>query len=593
MTISQFGPALLPGGGVEFRLWAPAAKTVDLSLDGRDVEMTSVGGGWFKVAVPQTGPGSLYTFRIDSELEVPDPASAFQPRDVAGPSEVIDHTWSWRAANWRGRPWHEAVFLELHVGTFSAEGDYRGIMEHLDHLAQTGITAIELMPLSDFSGQRNWGYDGVLPFAPDHAYGRPDDLRALVDAAHQRGLMMFLDVVYNHFGPEGNYLPRYAPAFFTQDRHTPWGGAIDYRIPEVRAFAIENALHWLRHYRFDGLRLDAVHAIREVGDPSILNELSRAVGRLAQETGRHIHLVLENDDNAVRLLDPVADPPAGKYRAQWNDDYHHAWHVLLTGETAGYYGDYTEPRRHLLRCLSGGFAYQGELSSHRGSVPRGEDTAGLPPMAFVNFLQNHDQIGNRPFGDRLELLTDTAAIEAALAITLLLPMPPMLFMGEEWGARQPFPFFCDFTGDLARAVEEGRKREFQDIFSRLPPGQTLPNPMDPTTFTSARLDWSDLHRPEHRARHDLVRRLLEVRRTQIAPRLPGRSSAPIPAQDHGNGSISVSWQLGDGSHLHLLANLGEQPVPLPQQRPAGMPIWGVQSGHELEPWSVFWQIERK
>lgn len=592
MTTHAFGPMLLPDGGVEFRLWAPAARTVELMLDGTASPMAPAEDGWFKLIRREAGPGSLYKFRIDGELEVPDPASAFQPADVAGASEVIDHGWQWQADRWRGRPWDEAVFVELHVGTFSAEGDYRGVMRHLDHLADTGITAIELMPLSDFSGSRNWGYDGVLPFAPDHAYGRPEDLRALVDAAHQRGLMVFLDVVYNHFGPEGNYLPRYAPAFFTQDRHTPWGGAIDYRIPEVRTFAIENALHWLRNYRFDGLRLDAVHAIKESGDPPLLHELSRAVGHLAEASGRQIHLVLENDDNAAHLLDPATDPPAGRYRAQWNDDYHHAWHVLLTGETAGYYGDYAEPRRHLLRCLSGGFAYQGEISPHRGFVPRGEDATGLPATAFVNFLQNHDQIGNRPFGERLETLAPAAAVEAALAITLLLPMPPMLFMGEEWGARQPFPFFCDFTGDLARAVEEGRKREFQDIFSRLPPGQTLPNPMDLATFESARLDWSDLHRQECRARHDLVRRLLEVRRTQIVPRLPGMTGSQQPAQDHGNGSISASWTLGDNSRLHLLANIGAEPAHLPEQRPVGMPVWGVQPMQDLPPWSVFWQIER-
>jgi 1,4-alpha-glucan branching enzyme/maltooligosyltrehalose trehalohydrolase len=306
----------------------------------------------------------------------------------------------------------------------------------------------------------------VLPYAPDGAYGKPDDLKALVDEAHLRGLMVFLDVVYNHFGPEGNYLGRTAPEFFT-DTNTPWGAAIDYRVPHVRAFAVGNALHWLEHYRFDGLRLDAVHAIVEPGAREMLQELSRAVGAFADASGRLIHLVLENDDNAAGLLDPVADPPQGRYRAQWNDDYHHAWHVLLTGEDAGYYRDYADdPKRHLARALGGGFAYQGEASPHRGGKPRGEPSGALSPLAFVNFLQNHDQIGNRPLGERLTIQADARAVDAALAVTLLAPMPPLLFMGEEWGSQRPFPFFCDFHSDLAEAVRNGRRAEFKQAYEQ-------------------------------------------------------------------------------------------------------------------------------
>ena len=346
--------------------------------------------------------GARYKFRIDDEIDVPDPASAFQPDDVFGPSEVIDHeAYPWRAADWRGRPWQEAVVVEAHVGTFTEQGSYRAMIDRLDHLAETGITALELMPLADFAGSRNWGYDGVLWYAPDSAYGRPDDLKALIDAAHQRGLMMMLDVVYNHFGPEGNYLGRYAPAFFTE-AHTPWGSAIDYRVKEVRAFAIENALSWLRDYRFDGLRLDAVNSIVEPGGLSLLHDLSAAAGKLAAETGRHIHLVLENGDNRASILDAAQDPPQGKYRAQWNDDYHHAWRVLMTGEKQGYYVDYQRsPMSDIARALSSGFIYQGEPSEFRGGK-RGEPSGHLAPTAFINFLQNHDQIGNRALGDRLE-----------------------------------------------------------------------------------------------------------------------------------------------------------------------------------------------
>jgi len=302
-----------------------------------------------------------------------------------------------------------------------------------------------------------------------------------------RGLMVFLDVVYNHFGPEGNYLGRYAPAFFTEAR-TPWGSAIDYRVPQVRAFAIENALYWLREYRFDGLRLDAVHSIAELGEISMLDGLSVAVGNLAAETGRHIHLVLENDDNRVSVLDPGQDPPRGKYRAQWNDDYHHAWHVCLTGETLGYYRDYQlSPLDDIARALGSGFVYQGEASTHRGGKRRGEPSGMLSPTAFVNFLQNHDQIGNRAFGDRLEGQVSSAAIEAALAITLLAPAIPMLFMGDEWGSKAPFPFFCDFKGDLADAVREGRRREYGWAYAKH--GDDVPDPLQNSTFQSAVLDW--------------------------------------------------------------------------------------------------------
>jgi malto-oligosyltrehalose trehalohydrolase len=339
-------------------LWAPAAKRVELLLD-TSHPMQRGEGGWFAADIAGVKAGARYKFRIDDEIDVPDPASAFHPDDIKGPSELIDHgAYRWRAADWRGRPWQDTVLLESHVGTFTPDGTYRAMIGSLDHLVETGITALELMPLADFAGSRNWGYDGVLWYAPDGTYGRPDDLKALIDEAHLRGLMVFLDVVYNHFGPEGNYLGRYAPDFFTAAQ-TPWGSAIDYRVPEVRAFAIGNALYWLREYRFDGLRLDAVHAIPELGEISMLHDLSRAVGDLAIETGRHIHLVLENDDNAASLLDAGQDPPRGNYRAQWNDDYHHAWHVLLTGEVHGYYGDYARsPLRDIARALASGFVYR-------------------------------------------------------------------------------------------------------------------------------------------------------------------------------------------------------------------------------------------
>jgi malto-oligosyltrehalose trehalohydrolase len=398
--------------------------------------------------------------------------------------------------------------------------------------------------------------------------------------------MVFLDVVYNHFGPEGNYLPRYAPRFFTE-ANTPWGSAIDYRVPEVRDFAIGNALHWVKNYRFDGLRLDAVHAIAEPGEPSVLHDLSRAVGDFAKASGRLIHLVLENDDNRASLLDPRSDPPQGKYRAQWNDDYHHAWHVLLTGETKGYYSDYAEaPQDKIARVLGSGFAYQGEVSAHRGGNRRGEPSGALPPSAFVNFLQNHDQIGNRALGDRLSSLADDAALTAALAITLLAPMPPLLFMGEEWGSEKPFPFFCDFHGDLAEAVRKGRREEFKSAYAEI--GDDIPDPLAEETFRSAVLDWDARATPHGQKRLTLVRDLLRTRQQEIAPRMAGAAFGS--AQNDGDTILRASWRLADGKSLYLLANLSAETAVTPEKLPASRPIWGGVPARTLPPWSVFWSI---
>ena len=584
MNERKFG-AWLTADGTLFRLWAPAAKRVDLLLE-KPQPLRRGEDGWFCADLAGVKAGARYKFRIDDEIDVPDPASAFQPDDVSGPSEVIDHaSYRWRATDWRGRPWQETVAIETHVGTFTPEGTYRAMIGKLDHLVTTGITALELMPLADFAGQRNWGYDGVLWYAPDSVYGRPDDLKALIDEAHLRGLMVFLDVVYNHFGPEGNYLGRYAPGFFTEAQ-TPWGSAIDYRVPQVRAFAIDNALYWLREYRFDGLRLDAVHAIPELGEISMLHDLSVAVGKLAAETRRHIHLVLENDDNSASALDAGQDPPRGKYRAQWNDDYHHAWHVLLTRESHGYYSDYQRsPLRDIARALGSGFVYQGETSEHRGGRLRGEPSSALAPTAFVNFLQNHDQIGNRAFGDRLEAIVSAVAIEAAVAITLLAPAVPMLFMGEEWGSKAPFPFFCDFEGELADAVRNGRRKEFAGAYAMY--GDGIPDPLDPSTFQSAILDWPSRNEQPGRQRLALIQNLLAIRRREIVPRLAGAAFGDAPAAD--NGLLTADWRMGDGATLGLLANLSDQAIDH-QGNKTGTPIWGSETSGLVPPWSVFWRI---
>ena len=578
MTTALFGP-LLSKDGVTFRLWAPAAKAVNLVLE-RAVAMER-DGGWFRAHVDGAKAGTRYRFDIDGELDIPDPASRFQPGDISGPSEVIDHAYDWQCANWKGRPWSETVFLELHVGTFTEQGTFRAAIDKLDYIAQAGITAIELMPVADFPGRWNWGYDGVLAFAPDNSYGRPDDLRALIDAAHQRGLMVFLDVVYNHFGPEGNYLGRIAQQFFN-DAQTPWGGAIDYAVPEVRAFAIENALAWVRDYRFDGLRLDAVHAIVSPGQPHLLHDLSAEIGDFARKIDRHIHLVLENDDNRASLLAPLEDPPQGRYRAQWNDDYHHAWHVELTGEQYGYYKDYKDSALHVARSLQGGFSYQGETSVHRNGARRGEPAGALSPLAFVNFLQNHDQIGNRALGERLESLAASNAINAALAVLLLSPSPPLLFMGEEWGSKRPFPFFCDFKGGLADAVRKGRKAEFAEAYRD--ESIEVPDPLAEATMRSAKLDWDAAKSDDGAARLRRTTALLRARRDHIVPLLPqllpGKATVSFD-----RGLLVARWNTRDRA-LHVIANLSDAAHVIPTIA-CGTTVWDERQGDDLPAWACF------
>jgi malto-oligosyltrehalose trehalohydrolase len=565
-----FGATVRADRPTRFRLWAPAARRVELRLLAGDTvrlsaAMWQTGDGWYAFETDAAPVGSLYRFVIDGELAVPDPASRFQPRDVHGPSEVIDPAaFEWSDADWRGRPWHETVLYELHLGTFSPAGTYDGAAERLPHLAELGVTAIELMPLAEAPGTRNWGYDGVLLYAPEHRYGRPEDLKRFVAAAHAAGLMVFVDVVYNHFGPEGNYLHRYAPQFFTERHATPWGAAIDFegtRSRVVRDFFIHNALYWIEEFHVDGLRLDAVHAIHDATRPDILTELAQAVRR-ALPPDRQVHLVLENDDNAARYLARERDGRPRFYAAQWNDDIHHALHRLVTGEEHGYYADYDGPAERLGRALAEGFAYQGEASPHRGGRRRGEPSADLPPVAFVSFLQNHDQVGNRALGERIGALAPREAVRAAAAIVLLAPAPPLLFMGEEWGAPEPFPFFCDFAGELGEAVREGRRREFARFPGFADPAARarIPDPLAPATFEAAKLDWSRLALPEHRDWLDFYRALLALRRREIMPRLADLRGGSGERRLHVDGALEVRWRLGGGAILHAVISLAGHAV---------------------------------
>lgn len=562
-----FGAELVPQG-VRFRLWAPKAKTVALMLEGRSapIPMPAEAGGWFALVTGAARAGSRYRYLVDG-VAVPDSASRHQPEDVHGPSEVIDPgAHEWRDADWRGRKWEEIVLYELHVGAFSECGDFAGAVQHLDHLAALGVTAVELMPVADFAGRRNWGYDSVLPFAPDSSYGRPEDLKRLVEACHRRGLAVLLNVVCNHFGPEGNYLGRYAPAFFTDRHQTPWGAAINFDGADaqaVRRFYLENALYWLEEFHFDGLRFDAVHAIIDESPRHILAEIADAVEtRLAPE--RPIHLVLENDRNEAWPL-ACGSGTRRRYIAQWNDDLHHALHVLATGETAGYYADYADaPVAHLGRALAEGFAYQGEPSAYRGGALRGEPSAHLPPTSFVAFIQNHDQVGNTAFGTRLAHVARLERVRLAAAIVLLSPQIPLLFMGEEWATRRPFPFFCEFEPALADKVREGRRREFE----RFPQFRDrLPDPCAEETFASAKLDWPALGREPHRSWLDWYRQIIAVRAREIMPRLRGISGGAASYATIGDAGLRVAWRLGDGSKLLLHANFGEAALRLDAARP--------------------------
>ncbi len=590
-----FGAELTPTGEVRFRLWAPAARRVELVLcDAEGVAvhtaaMEALDEGWFALVTGAAGVGSLYRYRIDGTSEVPDPASRSNPQGVHGPSEVIDPAaYVWKDAAWHAPPWHESILYELHVGTFNAPGTYTAVAARLGHLKRLGVTVIELMPVAAFAGARNWGYDGVLPFAPQASYGSPAQLKALIDAAHGEGLAVILDVVYNHFGPEGNYLHLYAPQFFDAARHTPWGAAINFDgegSRAVRQFFIHNARYWLEEYHFDGLRLDAVHAIDDRSEPHIVTELARAARRGAGNE-RTVYLTLENMHNSARLLGVEGAPDSCD--AQWNDDVHHCLHVLLTGESAQYYCDFSAaPHALLCRALAEGFAYQGERSRFAGAA-RGERSAHLPPTAFINFLQNHDQVGNRPRGERLaQLVPDTAALRAATALALLAPAPPLLFMGEEWSTPQPVPWFCDYEPELLEQVRAQRGREI--------PG--APDPGAVSTWAAARLDWSLLRESAHARVLTHYRRLLTIRRRDIVPLLPQLRAGRCTLAERGV-AFAVDWS-GERHTLHLLANLAAAPAPLPAPA-AGRVLFATHPGvratlarNELPAWSVLWLLEQR
>jgi maltooligosyltrehalose trehalohydrolase len=533
----SWGANFVDDGVVRFRLWAPREKSVGLVLNGTEQPMRKEDGGWFETTVRNVAAGTPYLFRLSDGRAIADPASSAQEGDVHGASIVVDPTsYVWKNESWEGRPWEEAVVYELHIGTFTPEGTFRAAASRLSHLKAAGITCIEIMPVAQFPGTRGWGYDGVLHYAPHNAYGTPDDLRTLVDEAHSHGIMVLLDVVYNHFGPEGNYLSQYAPAFFRNDRETPWGAAISFEQDAVRRYFIENALYWIGDFRFDGFRFDAAEQMVDSSSPPFLSEMAQTLQKTFP--GQVLHLVVEDQLSRRSLLAREDNGRPALYTASWNDDFHHLLHVIATGEAVGHYENYGEDYWRM--------------------------QAPPPPQAYVNFLQNHDQIGNRAFGERLPALAGGQLIEVLTALLLLAPQIPLLFMGEEYGEDRPFFFFADYEGNIAHATRAGRKAE-ADNFGGMPDGKSLedlPDPVSADNFRASKLDWSKAASPGGREKIAFLRQLIELRRKHVVPLLAraGAVSSEILKTD--DGVVAVDWSFPSGT-LRLRANLTDRPEPLP------------------------------
>jgi maltooligosyltrehalose trehalohydrolase len=534
-----------------FRVWAPLADRVDLAIHGQKLAMQAAPGGWFASEDVDAAPGDRYGFCLDGGEALPDPRSPSQPDGVHGLSAVVDHHgFAWSDAAWRGAPLGAAVVYELHTGTFTAEGTFDAAIARLPDLVDLGVTAVELMPVAEFPGERGWGYDGVGLYAPHHAYGGPGGLRRLVDACHAHGLAVVLDVVYNHLGPDGNHLGRFGP-YFTDRHRTPWGDALNLDGPdsdEVRRFIIDNARTWLRDYHLDGLRLDAVHAIVDTSAVHLLEELAAEVHALQAELGRSLWAIAESDLNDPRLVRP---PEAGGHGldAQWSDDFHHALHAALTGEDRGYYTDFggLQPVARTLRRV---FAVDGSYSRWRRRR-HGRAATGLPGDRFLGYLQNHDQVGNRAAGERSAALMNAGRLRIGAALVLCAPFVPMLFMGEEWGASTPFQYFTDHRDSgLARAVSHGRRSEFA-AFGWRP--EDVPDPQDEATFARSRLDWTERDREPHRGLLDWHRRLIALRRSHPALGDPRRGQVDAHADDERGvlvlrrGVVTVACHVGAGT----------------------------------------------
>jgi maltooligosyltrehalose trehalohydrolase len=510
-NLEPLGATMVGESRCRFLVWAPRAKEVEVSICSpppRRVPMEPAGCGYFRAVIEGVTAGTLYRYRLDHQNERPDPASRYQPQGVHGPSEVIDNRFGWTDSSWIALPLEEYVLYELHVGTFSPQGTFDAIIPRLPRLRDLGITAIELMPLGQFPGDRNWGYDGVYPYAVQASYGGPAALKNLINACHMHGIAVALDVVYNHLGPEGNYLADFGP-YFTALYKTPWGEAINYEEAEsdhVRRYFVENALTWVTDYRFDALRLDAVHAIRDASAQTFLEQLRRAVQKRARELGREICLIAESHRNDARLISAPEVGGAG-YDAVWNDDFHHSLHVILTGEQNGYYEDF-HSAEDLAKCYREGFLYSGQYARF-WRKRRGNSSKHIPAKRFVVYAQNHDQVGNRREGDRLTQIVSFDRLKMAAGAVVLSANIPLLFMGEEYGEPAPFLYFVSHSdAQLIEAVRRGRREEF----SRFSWQGTIPDPQSEETFWRSKLNWSLQVDGQHQILRQFYQELLRLRR---------------------------------------------------------------------------------
>ncbi|MBD8161574.1 malto-oligosyltrehalose trehalohydrolase [Erwinia persicina] len=582
----SWGAEFVAADTVRFRLWASGQSEVTLRLSAKDIEMTPTGNGWFEVEVAGVKPGEEYQYVLADGKTVADPASRAQRDDVGGPSLVIDPArYAWQNTGWAGRPWEETVVYELHIGTFTPQGTFRAAIDKLPHLAGLGITMVEVLPLAQFGGRRGWGYDGVLLYAPHAAYGSPEDFKAFVDAAHGYGISVVLDIVLNHFGPEGNYLPLLSPDFFHPERTTPWGAAIAWDVDAVRRYIVEAPLYWLQEYNLDGLRFDAIDQIEDSQQPHVLIEIAQRIR--AEIPQRPIHLTTEDCRNVIFLHPRDADGSAPLFTGEWNDDFHNAVHVFATGETHAYYQDFADqPEKGVARALTEGFIYQGQVSPQSGEA-RGVDSRGQPPVTFVDFIQNHDQVGNRAQGDRLISLAGADRSKVMLAMLLLSPHIPLLFMGEEYGETHPFLFFTDFHGDLARAVREGRAREFAGHAGH--EGESVPDPNAEQTFIASRLDWHKPETPEGQAWMALTRQLLTLRQQYIVPLLARAGGHSGNVVKTASGFLAVSWTFPQGT-LSMAVNIAATPQPLPDLPGETIFAW-PDRGEDLPPHSILVRLQ--
>ncbi|MCK6746526.1 malto-oligosyltrehalose trehalohydrolase [Enterobacter cloacae] len=554
----QWGAEFISGDVVRFRVWAEGQQQLTLRLAERDLSMTAVGNGWFQIDVPGVTHGTEYQFVLQDGMAVPDPASRAQKGDVNGPSVVIDPG-RYQPINpdWAGRPWEETVIYELHIGTFTPQGTFRAAIDKLPYLAELGITQLEVMPVSQFGGSRGWGYDGVLLYAPHSAYGTPEDFHAFIDAAHGLGLSVVLDIVLNHFGPEGNYLPLLSPAFFDAQRMTPWGNGIAYEREPVRHYILDAPLFWLTEYRLDGLRFDAIDQIKDTASKHILQQIAETIREALPD--RHIHLTTEDSRNVIFLHPRDEKGATPLFTAEWNDDFHNAAHVFATGETHAYYQDFAfEPEKKFARALAEGFVYQGEVSLQTRHS-RGVECHTQPPTFFVDFIQNHDQTGNRAQGERLITLAGADKTRVLLAALLLSPHIPLLFMGEEYGETNPFLFFTDFHGDLAKAVREGRAKEFTGHSGH---DGDVPDPNDEQTFARSKLDWHNVTTAQGKSWLRFTRSLLVLRHRYLVPLLRPGGTVEGKIVKTAPGMVAVSWSFPTGT-LSLALNIGNKPVDVP------------------------------